>query len=169
MGVAIAMEGVVILQGLTPTETQVKSLILWLTEQNHMLYVTDGLSRDYPLAVTFDNAPAGLIAILLPKTSENAILWFRREYRHQVDWAGDPDKPASLRSDGSWDLHPRGSFERWTRMTENSSRGWLDCEVDYAQALHQLLSDFLLQRTRLVNTFNDRRSSLEDECDGVLL
>ncbi|MBM3203328.1 cyanobacterial phytochrome A, partial [Candidatus Woesearchaeota archaeon] len=111
-GVAIAMEGVVILQGLTPTETQVKSLILWLTEQNHMLYVTDGLSRDYPLAVTFDNAPAGLIAILLPKTSENAILWFRREYRHQVDWAGDPDKPASLRSDGSWDLHPRGSFER---------------------------------------------------------
>jgi len=54
-------------------------------------------------------------------------------------------------------------------MTENSSRGWLDCEVDYAQASHQLLSDFLLQRTRLVNTFNDRRRSLEDECDGVLL
>ncbi len=166
-GVAVLMGESLVLQGHTPPENQVRQLADWLSQQNHTLYVTDKLAEDYPPAAGFGDAFAGLLAIILPKASENALIWFRKEYQQEVCWAGNPDKPVIVRGEGALkELHPRNSFALWKQVTRGRSRMWLDCELEYVRRLRQALADIMLQRIKLTEELDSNLQLRQQELDG---
>ncbi|MGI9213542.1 MAG: ATP-binding protein [Methylococcaceae bacterium] len=166
-GVAIIMDKTVILQGQTPGKEGVRQLADWLSQQNNTLYYTDRLSRDYPPAAEFGKLAAGLLAIILPRASENAIFWFRNEYQQEVNWAGNPEKPVIVKGEGSLqELHPRHSFALWKQVTQGLSRSWLECEIDYAGNLRQSLTDIILVRFKLADDLNTGLEKQQEELES---
>jgi len=166
-GVAVIMQQSLILLGCTPTENQVRQIADWLSQHSHTLYHTECLARDYPPAAEFGEICAGLLAIVLPKASENVILWFRKEYPQEINWAGNPDKPVVQSGEGALrELHPRNSFALWKQITRGRSRNWLVCELDYANELRQTLTDIILQRLKLVGDLNPPPETRQQELDS---
>ena len=166
-GVAILLDGSTILQGLTPPESEVRRLLRWLQEQKQSLYASDHLLKDYPAAAGFTEI-AGLLAIVLSKTSESGIFWFRQEYLQEVNWAGNPVKPVVTAADGTMQVHPRASFARWREIARGRSSQWLDCETDYAWKLRRAVSDRLLQRLQLIETLYNPADDLRPERESFL-
>jgi len=81
----------------------------------------------------------GMAMISLDPFATCGLLWLRPEYRREVFWGGDPDKPVQLETDadGRMKLSPRSSFARWTTQVQGLSRPW--SELD-REALRGLLS-----------------------------
>lgn len=79
----------------------------------------------------------GLAAINLDPYATCGLLWLRPEYRREVTWGGDPDKPALMHvdADGRPVLSPRTSFARWTTVVQGQSRPWTELDREGLRGL----------------------------------
>ncbi|MFM8442555.1 MAG: GAF domain-containing protein [Methylococcus sp.] len=82
----------------------------------------------------------GLAAISLDPFENCGLLWLRPEYRREVSWGGDPDKPLQFESDaaGRQTLSPRTSFARWTTLVKGLSRPWSELDRETLRGLLSL-------------------------------
>ncbi len=86
----------------------------------------------------------GLMAVKFDGFAASGLIWLRPEYRREVQWGGDPDKPVQVELDarGRPVLSPRSSFARWTTLVRQRCRPWdaLDREAaDSLAVLRQVL------------------------------
>ena len=83
------------------------------------------------------------------------ILWFRPERKQTIRWAGDPNKPATLESDGEAPrLSPRGSFAAWEEEQRGTSEPWDAVTIDAAADLRRTLLDQILARAEEMAVLN---------------
>jgi diguanylate cyclase (GGDEF)-like protein/PAS domain S-box-containing protein len=70
----------------------------------------------------------GVMAIRLEALAASGIAWIRPEFRREVAWGGDPDKPMQmdLDAEGRPKLSPRSSFARWETIVKGRCRPWSD-------------------------------------------
>lgn len=124
--------------GKTPNEEQLNQLVDWLSTEHSgtFLYHTNELSEQFPSALEYKKICSGLLAVSVPKTTRNYIIWFRPEVIQTVIWAGNPDK--SVSSD-TGHLSPRGSFHEWKSTVEAKSLPWHPWEIDAALELRNLI------------------------------
>lgn len=115
--IGIAADGGWTLLGNTPSVEQIEDLVTWLSEVHgdESLFHTDSLSRCFPPAAEYKSIASGLLAITIPKTKRNYVLWFRAEAVTSIVWAGSPEK-SFTRTPGQLRLHPRESFESWKEL-----------------------------------------------------
>ncbi|KAK8961711.1 Phytochrome C [Platanthera guangdongensis] len=139
------------LLGITPTESQIKDLIVWLQEHHSG---STGLSTDslteagYPGAESLGNAICGMAATKI--TSKDYIFWFRPHTAKEIKWGGAKDEPVDKKDDGQ-KMHPRASFKAFLEVVKFRSLPWEDVEMDAIHSLQLIL-----------------RGSLHDEAaDGV--
>ncbi len=68
----------------------------------------------------------GLLAIKFDGFASAGIVWLRPEFRREVLWGGDPDKPVvvEIEANGQPKLVPRESFARWSREVHGKCRPW---------------------------------------------
>jgi light-regulated signal transduction histidine kinase (bacteriophytochrome) len=124
-GVAIQLGGQWTLLGATPPAEVLSGLVEWLaaTSPGFELFSTDALPRLYPPAERWKEIASGLVAISVPKSPHDGILWFRPEVVRTLPWAGDPSKPLVPDARGPR-LHPRKSFATWREVIRNRSLPW---------------------------------------------
>ncbi|MDO9133624.1 ATP-binding protein [Hydrogenophaga sp.] len=79
----------------------------------------------------------GVMAIKFDGFASSGLVWLRPEYRREVLWGGDPDKPVEVKLDaaGRPVLAPRSSFARWTTIVKGKSRAWTDLDLEAAGSL----------------------------------
>lgn len=134
------------LLGITPTQSQIKDLIVWLQEHHQG---STGLSTDslteagYPGAESLGIAICGMAATKI--TSTDYIFWFRPHTAKEIKWGGAKDEPADKQK-----MHPRASFKAFLEVVKLRSLPWEDVEMDAIHSLQLIL-----------------RGSLKDEVDGV--
>jgi two-component system, chemotaxis family, sensor kinase Cph1 len=88
---------------------------------------------------------SGLVAISIPKSPRNYILWFRPEIATTVLWAGKPEK--ALFKDGEQAaLHPRSSFKSWREIVEGVAAPWKKVETEAIAELRSSILALDLQR-----------------------
>jgi signal transduction histidine kinase len=77
------------------------------------------------------------MALSLDAFAASGIVWIRPEFRREVHWGGDPDKPVQMELDASGQpkLSPRSSFARWATIVKGRSRPWTDLDIETARAL----------------------------------
>ncbi len=144
---AIYYDGGWTLVGRTPTVEQIEELVTWLSTQHaeESLFQTDSLSRQFPQAWEYKEIASGLLAISIPKSERNYLLWFRPEVITTVLWAGNPEKSV-MQVAGQSRLHPRNSFKSWKEIVQGKAIPWKTVEIEAAQELRYAILALDLER-----------------------
>lgn len=133
--------------GETPSSAEIEQLIDWLVESHagEGMFCTDRLSKHFSPAQRYKEIASGLLAISIPKTERNYILWFRPQVATTVTWAGNPQK-AVQSEDGRPSLHPRASFQAWQEIVEGVAETWRKVEIEAIVELRNSILALDLQR-----------------------
>ncbi|ALF52723.1 histidine kinase [Nostoc piscinale CENA21] len=136
-GVAILLEEQLTLIGQTPSDSDMRKLINWLSEQNRQeIFYTDSLPQIYPPARKFKDKVSGILAISIFLNQRSYhIIWLRPEQVQTVNWAGNPQTSISIAADNSLRLTPRKSFELWKQTVKDKSYPWQAFEIEVAQEM----------------------------------
>lgn len=133
--------------GKTPSSAEIEQLVDWLAESHagEGMFCTDRLSKHFSLAQSYKEIASGLLAISIPKTERNYILWFRPQAATTVTWAGNPQK-AVQSENGHQSLHPRVSFQAWQEIVEGVAEAWRKVEIEAIVELRNSILALDLQR-----------------------
>jgi light-regulated signal transduction histidine kinase (bacteriophytochrome) len=133
--------------GNTPSIAQIEELVDWLStiHQREGIYATNHLSKQFPPAQAYKEIASGLMAVAIPKSARNYMLWFRPEVITTVVWAGKPEKAVQSEGDAIR-LHPRASFASWREIVEGVAEPWRKVELEAIQHLRNSILALDLQR-----------------------
>lgn len=144
-GMAAWIDGEYRTVGIAPTREEFEPLSRFLnTAASSAIWATDKLSTAFPPAAAYVDRCSGLLALPVSRVPRDYIVLFRREHVHEVNWAGNPDKPAEI-VEGDSRIHPRKSFELWKQERRGYSRPWEEDEIAIAQSLRVTLLEVVLQ------------------------
>ena len=88
-----------------------------------------------PSAAVYAAEASGALYIGLMEGSGDYILLLRREFAETLVWAGNPDKAASIDTQGR--MRPRHSFAAWKETMRGRSLPWTDLELENASFLRE--------------------------------
>jgi chemotaxis family two-component system sensor kinase Cph1 len=154
-GAAVISGETVTCIGSCPDAATVLSLAQWVSERTDArgIYSTRQLGIDHPPWADCAGVASGLLAMLLPTPRRGAVLWFRPELVHTVDWGGNPNKPAepgapvpSGASAAGGRLGPRRSFELWKEVVRGRAAAWAPAELAAVQDLRRSAIEIDLHR-----------------------
>jgi diguanylate cyclase (GGDEF)-like protein len=145
---AIYFDGEWTLIGKTPSIPQIDELVAWLSETHpkKKLFQTNSLSRLYPKANEYKEIASGVLAIAIPKSPRNYLLWFRPEVLTTVVWGGKPEKNVRINSAQAQQLHPRSSFASWAELVTGTAIPWKKVEIEAAGELRNSIIALDLER-----------------------
>ncbi|QJE01283.1 GAF domain-containing protein [Massilia forsythiae] len=149
-GAAIVVDDRILLHGDTPGKEEIAALVDWLARSEHGdLYHTDNLSRAWPPAAAMVRNASGLLALPISRIHKHYLLWFRPEYVHTIEWAGNPrEKEAADKAlhGAPLQLSPRTSFASWRETIHGSSVRWHAGELELALEFRTALLGIVLER-----------------------
>lgn len=153
-GAAILSDDHCDLFGETPGEDEVRDIAAWLFKEQHGdVYATDSLPSQYPVAETFKDKAAGLLAINVSRALPKCVIWFRPEVIQTVKWGGDPNKTAyELKEHGR--IHPRKSFSTWRETVRGKCLPWQRAELEGASDLRSAIVEVVLEKAQQVASLN---------------
>jgi light-regulated signal transduction histidine kinase (bacteriophytochrome) len=168
-GVAIVFNGVLHTQGEVPAERTIRGLGDWLKDQRIDHYVSDHLAGEYSGDAAQNASAAGILYHALHAEGRDYIIWFRREQRDEVIWAGDPSKAIVKNEKG---LSPRKSFAQWREQISMQSVPWTDAEQTAASNLahtlqRQLLLVTLASEERRFREMSEKLMQANEELERI--
>lgn len=158
-GVATMMAGVLRSAGSVPPQAQIEAIADRLNiAPSGRIFATDHLTAFRPEAAGYANDAAGMLAIPMSRQPRDYIMLFRREYVHDIRWAGNPEKSA-VPSDSGMRLSPRKSFKAFIESIRGRARPFTARELRLAEALRAALVDVMLQFSSTAD--EERRKAFE--------
>jgi chemotaxis family two-component system sensor kinase Cph1 len=153
-GVAIVVDDRVLTYGDTPDDDEVRKLVDWLTMHDHgEVFSTDKLSAAYPQGAGVIRNASGLLAMPISRIHKHYLLWFRPEYVHTIEWAGNPHAKAVILNIAAENppgappqLSPRSSFAAWRETIHGASVPWHAGELELAVEFRTALLGIALER-----------------------
>jgi chemotaxis family two-component system sensor kinase Cph1 len=148
-GVSVVVDERVLTYGDTPEEDDILGLVDWLAVHDHGdVYHTDKLSAAWPQADKMTRNASGLLAMPISRIHKHYLLWFRAEYVHTIEWAGNPhDKLVQASAAGlPMQLSPRTSFAAWRETIHGTSLPWHPGEIELALEFRTALLGIALER-----------------------
>ncbi|MDB5019087.1 MAG: histidine kinase [Pedobacter sp.] len=166
-GAVLIFENQYYLLGDTPPLAFIKELKLWLDDQNQEepLQISN-LSARFPSASKFAEKASGLLACRLTKELNEYLLWFRPEVISTVRWAGNPNKPVELSSEGTLGISPRKSFATWLQTVEHTAEAWRDEDLESVIQLREGISYAISRKASELRLLNERLKVAYDELDA---
>jgi light-regulated signal transduction histidine kinase (bacteriophytochrome) len=144
-GIAVSIEGEIVLTGLTPNKAQFSVLVDQLNRLSpSQVFATDSISSHLPSAAGFADKAVGMLAIPSSRSPRDYVVLFRAERLHAVRWAGNPEKPVEYGPNGPR-LTPRKSFEAWSKLVKGTSLPFTSAERQVAETLRIALLEIVLQ------------------------
>jgi light-regulated signal transduction histidine kinase (bacteriophytochrome) len=148
-GVAVVVDDRVLSFGDAPDDKHVLELVDWLAVHDHGdIYHTDKLSAEWPEARKMIRNASGLLAMPISRIHKHYLLWFRPEFVHTIEWAGNPhDKLVQAAAAGApMQLSPRTSFAAWRETIHGASVPWHSAEIELAVEFRSALLGIVLER-----------------------
>jgi light-regulated signal transduction histidine kinase (bacteriophytochrome) len=169
-GAAIVFDDDFLLMGNTPSENAIRSLCDELTTRRNDDIISDithvtQLTDWYPPSATWDEAPAGLLALSLSRVRSNWVLFFRPEVVQTVKWGGDPHKPMEPTPDGMR-LHPRKSFAVWRETVRGRALPWQDFELEAVRTLRHGIIEIVLRQAEERAQLTTELEMVQNELDA---
>ncbi len=165
-GAVLVFDSKIISIGLTPNNDEIKEIVKWVIDNSQdMVFYTHRLPAMYPAAEKYSDFASGLFACILSRELSEMILFFKPEQKQSIIWGGNPEKAVEAASDGSLQLFPRKSFDKWTETVRYSSVKWGRGEI---AALINLREQVIYQINRKANEIrqlNERLKLAYEELD----
>lgn len=139
-GCAIIIEGTEAkIEGIDLSMETLLSIKNWLV-QNHKkaVFATHDLSRDMP-EIEIPHGISGMISFCLDSEEVIYLFWFRKCQIQTKVWGGIPTKPYEKKTlpDGTMQLSPRRSYEKWEEQVQNIAIPWNDIEINTIQRIRE--------------------------------
>lgn len=162
-GGALVHAGQTTLFAMTPSAKEVEQLVDWLIARGNIApFATDRLATQFMSAQRYTAIGTGLLAVPLEPEGGSYLLWFRPTVERTVNWAGDPNKTASLK-DGALRLSPRGSFALWKESVRDRSLPWQAWQVDTAVEFGHAVTSLVLKRVAQLEALNHELRTTTEE------
>ena len=153
-GAAVVVDDRILCYGDTPEQPQIQALVDWLATHDHGdIFHTDHLAGLYPEAAAMARNASGLLAMPISRIHKRYLLWFRPEFVHTIEWAGNPaekfahDKLVQSAAHGvPMQLSPRTSFAAWRETIHGTSVPWHSGEIELALEFRTALLGIALER-----------------------
>jgi light-regulated signal transduction histidine kinase (bacteriophytochrome) len=162
-GAAVLIDERLHLFGHCPAPAEVRALHLWIRDvgltrqllkeqviglQGLGVFHCDSLQQDYPAGAAFCKEASGVIAFILPKPVDNAVMWFRPQLTSPMNWSGNPTKHLSPGPVGSAShrLHPRQSFDLWQEQVTGIAQPWSRGDLYAAEDIRRSALEHDLER-----------------------
>lgn len=140
-GAAVLIEERLHRFGACPAAQDIRALHAWIRDvglarqklkeraaglQGLGVFHTDSLHQAYAPGAAYRDVASGVIAFILPKPVDNAVMWFRPQITSTMNWSGNPAQHLSPGPAGSAShrLHPRQSFALWEEQVEGVALPW---------------------------------------------
>jgi light-regulated signal transduction histidine kinase (bacteriophytochrome) len=161
-GIVGWVDGEFVSRGEVPERKRFVELARFLnTTGTSTVWATDKLSAAFTPAADYHDCCSGILALPVSRSPRDYIVLFRKEWRHAVKWAGNPQKPVSYGPHGAR-LHPRKSFDLWTEERSGQSRPWLPDEIAVAEHLRITLLEVVLRLADAASRERERFSARQD-------
>jgi chemotaxis family two-component system sensor kinase Cph1 len=165
-GAALIYENSVTTVGNTPTNEQIQQLLAWVKANiDEPFFYTNELPYIYPEADAYKKVASGVMILTLSAELSEYIIWFKREHLEVVTWAGNPEKPAEINTDGTIKISPRTSFEAWAQEVSGKSEPWNDEEIKSVTRLRAEVSYAITQKAGAIRMLNERLKQAYEELD----
>ncbi len=136
--------------GSCPPDSEIPSLVQALHGVTHgAVYATSELSSIHAPAAAYAPAASGVLVVPLSRTPGDYLIFFRKEFIHTINWAGDPNKPVAAADDGVR-LTPRKSFDLWRNEVRGKSRVWESHDRFTAEAMRISLLEIVLRYNEIL-------------------
>jgi chemotaxis family two-component system sensor kinase Cph1 len=143
--------------GVTPNNDEIKEIVKWqINNSQDMLFYTHRFPTIYPGAEKYSDFASGLFEM---------ILIFKPEQKQSINWAGNPEKAVVPASDGSLQLSPRKSFEKWTEIVRHSSEKWSRAEIAALVNLREQVIYQINRKADEIRQLNERLKVAHEELD----
>ncbi|XP_028779403.1 phytochrome A [Neltuma alba] len=155
-GAALLYKNKVWRLGVTPSESQIREISIWLSE-NHK--DSTGLSTDslaeagLPSALALGDIACGMAAVRI--SSKDMVFWFRSHTAAEIRWGGAKHEPGE--QDDNRRMHPRSSFKAFLEVVKSRSLPWKDYEMDAIHSLQLILR----------NAFKDTESVVDVNTNAI--
>lgn len=162
-GAAVLIDDRVHLFGQCPTAEEVRALYQWIRDtgltrqrskeratglQGLGVFHTDSMQREHPESAAYREVASGVIAFILPKPVDNAVMWVRSQLASTMNWSGNPAHHVSNSPVGSAShrLRPRQSFDVWKQEVTGIARPWSRADLYGAEDIRRSALESDLER-----------------------
>ena len=162
-GAAVLIEDRLQLFGNCPSPGEVRALHLWIRDvgltrkrlkernlglQGLGIFHTDSMQRENPDSAAYSEVASGVMAFILPKPVDNAVMWFRPQLTSTMNWSGNPAQHVSVEPAGSAShrLHPRQSFDIWEEQVVGIAAPWSRADLYAAEDIRRSALENDLER-----------------------
>lgn len=114
------------------------------TSKAHEVWETHDLTAHLEQTGVIGRAVAGVLLIPVSVNPATYLIYFRSERAHEIQWAGNPQKPETTAGDRQ-NLNPRTSFQIWKETVRGRSLPWSDDNLTVAEAVRGYFRDLILQ------------------------
>lgn len=166
-GAALLYQNKIWRLGVTPSDLQLRDIVLWLSE-HHM--DSTGLSTDslydagFPGALSLGDVVCGMAVVRI--TSKDMLFWFRSHTAAEVRWGGAKHEPSQ--KDDNRKMHPRSSFKAFLAVVKTRSIPWKDYEMDAIHSLQLILRNaFKDNQTTDLNTSTIHKKLNDLKIEGM--
>lgn len=166
-GAALLFDNKLYTAGDVPDKPFILELMDWLDENNKsQLYETDRLPLIYPPALNVRKQVSGILACHLSKGIKEYLVWFKPEVITLVNWAGDPDKPVEISTNGLIQISPRKSFEKWSQTVQYTSEPWRNEDLKSALQIKEEINSAITRKAMEIRLLNEKLNEAYDELDA---
>ncbi|WP_293310544.1 ATP-binding protein [Pedobacter sp. UBA5917] len=165
-GVAIIFENELKTLGSVPTDDEIWELTNWLRDtSDESIYYTHRLPEIHLPAKKYKAIASGILACTLNKELGEMIIWFKPEMISNVNWAGNPEKPATPSENGLLSLSPRKSFEIWSQVVNNTSEKWFAEEISSVLRIREIIITDINKKANEIRQLNEKLQAAYEELD----
>lgn len=167
-GFAMMFDGQLYSHGLVPERDQVLSIIEWHKEKRiDGLYYTQQFSKEHEKAGEYYKKASGLLIVPL-SVEGDYLLWFKKEHRYVVQWAGNPHDKETQPVKGNQQLQqyiPRKSFAVWRENITQQSESWTQEEVSAAQRVAILIDSSFEKERKQLSDYNSKLNRITKDLE----
>lgn len=165
-GAVLVYENNIIKLGNTPTDEQIENLLNWINGTvSESFYYTNHLASLFPEASAYQDVASGLMISVLSREMSEYVLWFKPERIKTIKWAGNPDKPVEINSNGLMGISPRKSFEEWIETVSGTSVSWSSEEIKSTSRLREEITYAINQKAGAIRQLNEKLRLAYEELD----
>ncbi len=170
-GFAVVTEGEIKTCGATPPIPTVQHIANWTTHEiNDQLFSSSSFYLDYQYVIPgLDSSCCGIAIKYLGKQRNTLLIWFRKEFKSHIDWAGNPEKlvddiqifDQQIRS-----ISPRASFKIFSEEIQGKAMYWAKKDLLELGKIHDIILETLQVQLAKVHQLNMELKKLNEDLDS---
>ncbi|SMC43372.1 ATP-binding protein [Moheibacter sediminis] len=171
-GFAVAFEDEIEAAGETPSHEVIQNVVKWARK-----HLTTSFYTNHAFALKYyDEIPglnllcSGVAISFLGKERSKMLIWFRKEFREHIDWAGNPEKKEvnvlDFYDQKKKVISPRTSFMVFSEEIQGKSKYWSKKDILEIRKIHDTILETVQYQFEKVSLLNKELSQVNEELDS---